>query len=283
MTTPVQDVKEEPEVKPKVEKSPKKKQNPLKGKKFVSVSLNKKKPVKKENTEKRGINKNKGVVYVSHLPHGFYENELRGYFEQFGVVTGVKVPRAKSGKARGYAFVEFLHEEVAKVAAETMDNYLMLKRLMKTKFIPGDAQRPFAFRNVRDRKNESVLARQRAVEASQKVLTEEEEKKYYKRSLKKIDMMHKKLKDLGIDFNFQVDMGKNINIVLPPESHPQNGDIGIPKSPAKPSSPSKVASPKATIASKEIKTQRKSLGKVVKKNLNASISPAVKGVKRKSR
>ena len=26
--------------------------------------------------------KTRGVVYVSHLPHGFYENQMRKYFEQ---------------------------------------------------------------------------------------------------------------------------------------------------------------------------------------------------------
>ena len=36
-----------------------------------------------------------GVVYVGHLPHGFYEEQLEGYFSQFGRVTKVKVARNK--------------------------------------------------------------------------------------------------------------------------------------------------------------------------------------------
>lgn len=36
-----------------------------------------------------------GVVYVGHLPHGFYEEELRSYFSQFGAVKKVKVARNK--------------------------------------------------------------------------------------------------------------------------------------------------------------------------------------------
>lgn len=36
-----------------------------------------------------------GVVYVGHLPHGFYETELKGYFSQFGTVNKVKVARNK--------------------------------------------------------------------------------------------------------------------------------------------------------------------------------------------
>lgn len=41
----------------------------------------------------------------------------------------------KTGRSRGFAFIEFKEPEVAKIAAETMDNYLMLKRLLKGTFI----------------------------------------------------------------------------------------------------------------------------------------------------
>ena len=30
--------------------------------------------------------KSRGVVYVSHIPHGFYENQMRKYFEQVRIV-----------------------------------------------------------------------------------------------------------------------------------------------------------------------------------------------------
>ncbi len=36
-----------------------------------------------------------GLVYIGHLPHGFYEDQLTGYFSQFGTVTKVKVARNK--------------------------------------------------------------------------------------------------------------------------------------------------------------------------------------------
>ena len=34
-----------------------------------------------------------GVIYVGHLPHGFYEEQLKSYFSQFGAVQKVKVAR----------------------------------------------------------------------------------------------------------------------------------------------------------------------------------------------
>jgi len=37
----------------------------------------------------------KGVIYIGHIPHGFYEQELRGFFSQFGTVTRVKLARSR--------------------------------------------------------------------------------------------------------------------------------------------------------------------------------------------
>lgn len=54
------------------------------------------------------------------------------YFQQFGMVTNVRVIRSKkTGNSKGFAFVEFKDPEVAQVVAETMNNYLMGKRLLK--------------------------------------------------------------------------------------------------------------------------------------------------------
>lgn len=35
------------------------------------------------------------MVYVGHIPHGFYEEEMRGYFSQFGTVTRLRLARSK--------------------------------------------------------------------------------------------------------------------------------------------------------------------------------------------
>ncbi len=36
----------------------------------------------------------RGVIMVSHLPHGFFEDELKGFFSQFGKVLRVRVGRS---------------------------------------------------------------------------------------------------------------------------------------------------------------------------------------------
>lgn len=49
-----------------------------------------------------------------------------GFFSQFGVVTNRKVSRnKKTGKAKHYAFVEFQLPEVAAIAAEAMNGYML--------------------------------------------------------------------------------------------------------------------------------------------------------------
>ncbi|XP_029967756.1 MKI67 FHA domain-interacting nucleolar phosphoprotein [Salarias fasciatus] len=73
-----------------------------------------------------------GVVYVGHLPLGLFETQLKEYFEQFGKVRRLRLSRSKkTGGSKGYAFVEFDCDEVAKIVAETMNNYLMGERIIK--------------------------------------------------------------------------------------------------------------------------------------------------------
>lgn len=36
----------------------------------------------------------RGVVYLGHVPHGFYEDEMRQFFSQFGKVTHINIPRS---------------------------------------------------------------------------------------------------------------------------------------------------------------------------------------------
>ena len=37
----------------------------------------------------------RGVLFIGRLPHGFYEDQLRAYFSQFGNVTRLRVSRNK--------------------------------------------------------------------------------------------------------------------------------------------------------------------------------------------
>lgn len=91
--------------------------------------------------QQQKINDKRGIVFIKHLPHGFFEDQLKNYFEQFGKVTRLRLGRSRrTGGSKGYAFVEFEYPEVAEVAAETMDNYLMFKKVVKAAYIPPEKQ-----------------------------------------------------------------------------------------------------------------------------------------------
>lgn len=62
-----------------------------------TVKINNEKP--KSKAFKPSIKKrsqNRGIVYIGHLPHGFYEEQMQDYFKQFGKVTRVRVARSKN-------------------------------------------------------------------------------------------------------------------------------------------------------------------------------------------
>ncbi|XP_028292681.1 MKI67 FHA domain-interacting nucleolar phosphoprotein [Gouania willdenowi] len=93
----------------------------------------------KKNKSKKAPPLSSGVVYVGHLPVGLFEPQLNSYFGQFGKIQRLRLSRSKkTGGSRGYAFIEFDCDEVAKIVAETMNNYLMGERLIKCRVIPPE-------------------------------------------------------------------------------------------------------------------------------------------------
>ena len=45
-----------------------------------------------------------GVIYLGRIPKGFYEEQMRAYFEQFGTVTRLRMSRNK--KVRGHSRID---------------------------------------------------------------------------------------------------------------------------------------------------------------------------------
>ncbi|XP_005186157.2 MKI67 FHA domain-interacting nucleolar phosphoprotein [Musca domestica] len=194
-----------PVIKQKTKKSSKQELPVTDKETVVSSQLQKKinkQPVKKED---------RGVVFIKHLPHGFFEQQLKNYFEQFGKVTRLRLARSKrTGNSKGYAFVEFEYPEVAQVAAETMDNYLMFKKLVKAAYIPPEKQQYNYFRStVRQIKNKSgktvwVSSKTASVQRKMKEHNDWSGENFTKRTnkqLKKLQKMAKKCAHLGIDIN----------------------------------------------------------------------------------
>ena len=59
--------------------------------------------------------------------------KMKKYFTQFvGDITRLRLSRnKKTGKSKHYGFIEFAHHNVAKVAAEQHENYLLFGHLLK--------------------------------------------------------------------------------------------------------------------------------------------------------
>uniref|UniRef100_A0A8C6ENW7 RRM domain-containing protein n=1 Tax=Marmota marmota marmota TaxID=9994 RepID=A0A8C6ENW7_MARMA len=80
-----------------------------------------------------------GVIFVGLLSPALYETQIKAYFSQFGTIIRFKLSRSKKiGNRRGYAFVENKSEDVAKIVAETMNNYLFGERLLVCHFMPPE-------------------------------------------------------------------------------------------------------------------------------------------------
>jgi nucleolar protein 15 len=80
-----------------------------------------------------------GVIYVGRIPHGFYENEMREYFEQFGKILKLRMSRnRKTGASRHFAFIQFESASVADIVTRTMDGYLMFNHILKVQSIPNE-------------------------------------------------------------------------------------------------------------------------------------------------
>ncbi|XP_026808329.1 MKI67 FHA domain-interacting nucleolar phosphoprotein-like [Rhopalosiphum maidis] len=169
------------------------------------IKLNKGEPPKEKTTKAPN---DRGVVYLGHVPHGFYENEMKHYFTQFGEVTNINIPKSKkTGKAKGYAFVEFLYPEVAKVVAETMNNYLMHKKILVAKYLPPNQVKSNTF--WRCNKNQIPLTiKNRSIQrkAMERPLNPEQEKRSKAALKRRIQSLQKKLKSKGIEYEVQIEV-----------------------------------------------------------------------------
>lgn len=143
--------------------------------------------IRKKNTKRTSKRKSRGIVYIKHLPHGFQEEQLRNYFTQFGVVTRLRLARSqRTLGSKGYAFIEFRYPEVAEIAANAMDNYVMFKNIIKSVYIPPDKVKYDYFRQgVKNIKKDGKLvmtsntiqAREKNVENNNRLMTSKDEAK----------------------------------------------------------------------------------------------------------
>ncbi|XP_030344122.1 MKI67 FHA domain-interacting nucleolar phosphoprotein [Strigops habroptila] len=141
-----------------------------------------------------------GVVYVGHLPRGLCEPQMYQYFEQFGTVTRLRLSRSKkTGSSKGYGFIEFESDDVAKIVADTMNNYLFSERLLKCQFIPPERVHENLFRN-----SNKIFRKpsQPAVRRYNRIRSLVQKAKMTKRLLRKERLLRKRLAKKGLDYDF---------------------------------------------------------------------------------
>ena len=142
------------------------------------------------------------VVYLGHIPHGFYEDQMRGFFTQFGEIKRLRLSRSKkTGRSRGYAFVEFQSPEIATIVAETMDNYFLADSYLVCNVLSRTQVHDKLFDGA-DRTFRKVPWRTIAKQQANKGRTEEQKVKHARKVLDKAEAKRAKLAAAGIDFEF---------------------------------------------------------------------------------
>jgi nucleolar protein 15 len=174
-----------------------------------------------------------GAIKLSRIPYGFFEKEMWKYFSQFGRVQRLKLFRStKTGNSKGFAFVQFAHESVAKIVTETMNNYLMFDKLLKCKFIPESEILPAMFKNWRQvmipKLGETVHKRKANSEKD-----EYHDARSRSRLYSKLIKRNEKMQQLGINYQFQIPIdpkGKPVLRRPPRKSEVKSEGEGLSKS-----------------------------------------------------
>ncbi|KAG5363323.1 putative RNA-binding protein [Yarrowia sp. B02] len=143
-----------------------------------------------------------GVIYLGRIPHGFYEEQMHSYFSQFGDISRLRLSRNKTtGASKHYAFIEFESKEVAQVAAETMNNYLLFGHILKCKVVPDEEVHEALFEGAN--KTFRVLPRAQVAQyKNERPRSRAKWDQLKKESASLLDAKMKKLGELGIDYKY---------------------------------------------------------------------------------
>eukprot|EP00984_Skeletonema_dohrnii_P021132 scaffold10483_cov127-Skeletonema_dohrnii-CCMP3373.AAC.3 len=173
---------------------------------LISAKINKKGT--KRNKRKKDNDKNdtsdepSSVIYLGHLPVGFEEREITVFLNQFGNVMRCRVSRSKkTGRSRGYAFVEFVDHDVAKVVAETMSGYFLLEKRLVCHILPQDQVHELMFAKAKRIATKADIHKKARLEVNKQRSTDAL-KGITAKLVKREEMKRKKLASLGIDYDF---------------------------------------------------------------------------------
>jgi nucleolar protein 15 len=138
------------------------------------------------------------VIYLGHIPHGFYEKEINKFFGQFGEVKRVKLFRSeKTNGSKGYAFIQFTEADVASTAASAMNGYFLGDKQLVCQLVPASKLHRGMFSRLKSKKvADELIESPEPVELTADVLA-----KKAKSIIKAQAVRQKKLAAMGIDFD----------------------------------------------------------------------------------
>ncbi|XP_062196726.1 uncharacterized protein LOC133899702 [Phragmites australis] len=171
---------------------------PGEGKDFLPLEGEPGKRIRKEQPE--APENTATVLYIGHIPHGFYEDQIQGFFQQFGTVKRLRVARnRKTGKSKHYGFIEFEKPDVAKVVADEINNYLLFEHTLQLTLVPPERVHPKLWKGVR---RGFIPIDRVAIERKRhnKDKTLEEHKKMVEVIVKRDQKRRKRIKAAGIGY-----------------------------------------------------------------------------------
>jgi nucleolar protein 15 len=158
------------------------------------------------------------VVYVGHIPHGFFEKQMKEYFSQFGHVAKIRLSRnKKTGKSKHYAFLQFHTTEVAEIVADAMNGYHFFGQKLEVKVLKKADVHEELFKGA-NRVFRRVPWREIEVKRHNKERTEEEEKKRAARMTSLNRKRAQRIAEAGIEYTFDpLDGGDDVPVAASAE------------------------------------------------------------------
>ena len=159
---------------------------------------------------KKAKKEESNVVYLGHVPNGFFEPQMYSFFNQFGKVEKLKHFRnPKTNRSRGYAFIKFESPEVAVEVASTMNGYFLNDRQLKCEIVPMDRQHEGMFLPPKKKSDTDTTKTESTDEQEDKIENDETEEVTddvkAERRLRSFNQRQKKIQDklnaLGINFD----------------------------------------------------------------------------------
>jgi len=143
------------------------------------------------------------VIYVGRVPHGFYEEQMAGFFSQFGKVDKVRLSRSKkTGRSKHFAFIKFDTAKVAETVAKVMNGYHLFDHVLVSHIVAPKDIHPSMFKGA-NKKFRPVPWQMIARKHHNRERTEEECSKAITRLGRKEQRKREKLKALGIEYDFK--------------------------------------------------------------------------------